>query len=251
MVKLILVLTITAFLSCACNNIADETQILHTQDTVDSIQEIAQSANIEKGEETMEEPLLTKEEFLQKVVEYKMSLGVTVADFQDIDVNDFIEQLNITESSFMWFIEGGLIFKTFFKRYIASLETRKIYAYQAQSMKVVESTDSEYAKFKNNYFSKLINEPVYKNDLELKLERYEMQGSEKKFEFLLGRTQYIYQYKDWQILDNPCLVTIPLGPEGMQYSTRLYLSKNSKYFVLFIGGPYEVEIVKAFCEIDD
>jgi len=201
----------------------------------------------------MNEPLLTKEEFLKKVSASEKILGASLKDFKDIDIDDFIKERNLTETSFSWYTTGRIKFKPTIELYIAKLKNRKIEAYLPQKLETANSTDEEYEKFKDEYFKSFKSMPNYICDYKFKFEDYEVKEGKETVRFMIGRTMYINQFLEqnaaWKLFENPCSFDYA-WEKGASQMLPLYLSKTGKFFIAFWYGPYTVQPVKTFCEIE-
>jgi len=238
---IILLSTVIVLLASACKGDVDNLNIPN-------------KTNNTQEEDAMEERLLTKEEFLKKVSDHEAELGVTVEDFKDIDVDDFIEKSRITNSAIEWCITGGGDLGRRLELYLANLVQEEIEVYRPKQLRIVESTEEEFEAFKATYFEAIggvtitvINAQMYKN-----IEEYAFQEEEKTRHFAIGRTADINQLKGegWEFFENPSHVSFPTGRETEVAGDNAYTSKNGKFFIIFYG-ICSLETVKAFCEIDD
>ena len=252
---------VIGFLLCGCSVTSEHKAESQTDeeesDMTKSSWQIRQEQNDQWYEENREF-LLTKEEFLRKVSENEDALGVTVADFDDIDVEDFIENRRLTEESFAMFITGGRIFKGAYDVYILNLPRRRAHAFLQPKLIIANSTDEEYEIFKERFIERIGFEvsPWTRRDTQI------VDGVSEGFEFInidgevdgftIGRTMYINQLEriGWQISEDPVWATIPSGG-GTAYGMPMFISKNGKYFLL--AGSYATAefLIRIFIELDD
>ena len=108
----------------------------------------------EQGENIMEEKLLTKEEFIQLIEEN--DVGVTIEDFNNVDIDDFIAHYHISMETFNKFISGDFILSGILEGYIELAphwqKEQQLAPYLVQELKYVDSTDEEYMDFISRYF---------------------------------------------------------------------------------------------------
>jgi hypothetical protein len=207
-------------------------------------------SNIDNGENEMGEKLLTKAEFLKKVSEYENALEVTVEEFKDIDVNDFIVVRQLSETSFNWYALEGLPFRIIFDSYISGTEQRKIDPYLPKELRTADSTSRDYKRFKDKYL-KSLGGAIKITGGSFSPERYWIEDGEKESNFEILRTKDIEDQiaHRWRFLEKPGKVKIPAG-DGYTLNT-FFISKNGKFFIVFYNGPFTEQTVKAFCDIDD
>jgi hypothetical protein len=211
----------------------------------------------DEGESAMNEPLLTSEEFLELVSKYEEILGVTVADFDDIDIEDFIEWNNLTEYVFYGFIEGGMIFTAFFNQHVSMLVTRAKDAYLPTELRIVDSTEEEFNQFKEQFFEIIGGEEGVRHHGTAfgLVGRYSFMEREEDEWFSIGRTMHFNQleeYHGWIFNERDAAgVCIPID-SGMLFGTQIYISKNGKFFISFDNfWPLSIETIQAFMEIED
>jgi len=208
--------------------------------------------------ETMNEPLLTKEEFLRLASENENLLGVIVSEFEDIDLDDMIQYLKMSKSMFRSFTTGGLIFEAIFESYVSGIERRKIQAHRATVRREVDSTDEEYEEFKNRFFEKIGGTTQIPSDYRVFARRHDFteefffQEGDRTLSFLIGRTMYFERLETlegWEFPESNFQVFMPV--DSAEFGATVYISKNGKYFTVFYKGIYSEETIKAFVEIDD
>lgn len=209
--------------------------------------------NTNQGDEFMNEPLLTKEEFLEKVRGNETVLGVTVEDFEEVDVDAFIASRSIRHSTFDYYVTGDGNLRLILANYISMIEDEKINAYRPQKLLTVESTDAEYEAFKKKYFENIggvIQVTEFFKGFDYG-EEFEMQNLDQKF--LIGRTMDLEKVNDnrWRFReDDFCIVMTGVGSGGGDtiLNFYLYFTKNGKFFIGFHYGPRTVQILEAFFE---
>jgi hypothetical protein len=208
-------------------------------------------SNIDNGVNEMGERLLTKAEFLKIVSENEGELGMTVADFDDVDINDFIKVKKFTETIIGYYTSGRINFIASFDSYVSGIEWRKIKTYQPQEMRIAESTDEDYERFLSKYIKKLGGGDSVVTPFILTSEIYIIQEGDYRAKFEIFRTQDIEQYEEgWVFSENPAGVVTILSQDGKE-GRYFYLSTNGKFFIVFYAGPHTEHTVKAFCEIND
>jgi len=214
------------------------------------------SAN-EEGE-IMDERLLTKEEFLKKVSENEKALGVTVEDFKDIDVDDFIEDMQITQIRFYQYVSGSQIFISSYETYLRYLPRRAIKKYQSTDLTVKDSTKEEFEIFAVHFIESLgyVVETVelFASDSARDLiKEYVYETDEDYYHFIIGRTYDIATLRNrhWRFTENPVHAQVPFG-DGSEYGAHMFLSENGKFFLIIIGvGELSEHFVKSFKETGD
>jgi len=200
------------------------------------------------GVNEMGEQLLTKNEFLQLVSEHEKILEVSVADFDDIDVEDFIIVQGFSEKRFLALVEyipGHL--KTYLKNYISWLKIRNIDDYRPTEIIIADSTEEEFEDFLDRYIEALGGDLVsltYSRPTQYVIDR-----DGERVEFDLYKTADIESLiaEGWEF-PAPGGFSMPHGDGrmGMKY----FLSKSGKFFIVYHGGLSD-EVVKIFCELDD
>jgi len=212
--------------------------------------------DLSNKEEIMEEPLLTKEEFLRRVSENEEALGVTIADFNDIDVDDFIEFRKLTETDLEAFIAGRRIFSAVFESYVSGIERRRVLKYAERELTVKDSTDEEFEEFKAVFFESIggvteatssQRESVVGNEF---IQWYSFQAGEATLVLIIGRTMDIEHLESngWVFSGNSLHVWMPFHiPAGNVF----FISRNGKFFVEFGNLNSSLEAVDAFMAIED
>jgi len=200
------------------------------------------------GVNEMGEQLLTKNEFLQLLSEHEEILEVSVADFDDVDVEDFIIVQGFSEKRFLAFVEympGN--FKTYLKNYISGLKIRNIDDYRPTEIIIADSTEEEFEDFLNRYIEALGGDLVsltYSRPTQYVIDR-----DGERVEFDLYRTADIESLiaRGWEF-PSPGYFNAPYGDGriGIWY----FLSKSGKFFIVYQRGISD-EVVKIFCELND
>jgi hypothetical protein len=260
--KKVSIILIIGFLLCGCSVTSENRAESQTDEEETDMSKPSWQITQEQNDQWYEENrafLLTKEEFLRKVLENEDALGVTVADFDDIDVDDFIENRKLTEESFTSFITGERIFKGAYNAYIENLPRRRVHALLQPKLRTANSTDEEYDIFKERFIERIgveVSPWTHRDRTQI------VDGVSEGFEFInvdgdvdgftIGRTMYINQLerRGWQISEDPVWATIPYG-DGTDYGMPMFISKNGKYFLL--AGSYATAefLIKTFIELDD
>jgi len=209
-------------------------------------------------DEIMTEQFLTKEEFMRLVSENEDSLGATVADFEDIDLDDMIQYLRISKSLFAHFVKGDIFFDALFTSYVSGIDHRRIQAHRAKIRREAYSTDEDYEEFKCIFFERIGGATQISNDRRAFARRRDFteefifQEGERSLNFLIGRTMYFERLEvleGWIFPEENFYVYIPVSPG--EFGSSVFISKNGKFFIIFYKGIYSEETVKAFVEIDD
>ena len=193
------------------------------------------------------EGLITEEELIEYIQTH--DVGLTVSDFDGVDIEDFIA---------FWGFKPGkldLLWEKSLETYLEALERQEREKYFAKSKISVDSTSEEYEKFIEIYLKKI--------DLEVKFS-----GKECGFDYFgiadeRERTIYISQTKGINEFDirkstnshsDLLEVILAVGPEGAGYREYFCYSKNNKYMMTIIPMPTNeqpFEYIKIFCELDD
>jgi len=202
--------------------------------------------------------LLTKEEFLKKVSENEKALGVTVEDFKDIDVDDFIEDLKISQQRFGQYVSGRLIFISSYNTYLRYLPRRALKKYQSTELTVIDSTKEEFEIFAVCFIENLgyvVETPESFASYSGRglIKEYEYETDEGYYQFLIGRTFDIetLRSRHWRFTENPVHALVPFG-DGSEYGAHMFLSENGKFFLIIIGvGELSEHMVKSFKETGD
>jgi hypothetical protein len=205
-----------------------------------------------EGEDDMSEPLLTREEFLRIVAENKVALGVTVSDFNDVDIDEFIEYLELTEVYlYERFIMGSGVFKKRYENFLLRLENRRFAAFQSQELIIADSTDEEYETFKAMFFERIpevTKEREYHSTGSDFFDSYTFETENGEVGgFTIGRTMHIDELRSegWRFQGNPAHAYRP--GDDLAPATIVYLSANGKFFLLCGRQLY---ILQAFCELE-
>ena len=215
-------------------------------------------------DEIMDEPLLTSEEFLELVAEHWMTLGVTLEDFDDIDIEDFIEWDYLTESVFFDFITGGSgIFIAVFDQYKGMLGEREIWAlweplYPAE-LRVAESTNEEFEQFAAQFIEKvnIDTEVMHLGDrFDDLVEIYSFSKEGQEFRFMIGQTMNLKKLENYGLVFSEIKahsLTVPTGGGEMVVGAVIFISKDNKFFLVYtdILWPYDFEVAQTFLDIDD
>jgi len=205
--------------------------------------------------------LLTEEEFLKLVSENEAFFGVTVAEFDDVDVLDFIEDSIIIWWSFdeRFFSSSGRL-KMVYESYVRNKPSRDLFALRSDKLILVDSTDEEFEEFIAKYLENLggVLSPIKRDGETATIEGLTV-GYIVDFEdgtgngIVIGRTMHINQIMQenrWKFTEDPVRVSIPTGVDT-DINPVIYFSKNGKFFLLLYGIPATVHPVQAFQAIDD
>ena len=198
----------------------------------------------------IEEELITKEAFIEYIQTH--DVGLSVEDFEGIDIEDFIAFWQFTPSDI-----GEYLWQESLEVYKRDLELKEKAKCLAITKISVESTDEEYKKFIKDFFI-----AIGKKDTDLSQSRqlgfycYDvMADGGGKVYIYITQTKYI---DELNISRNPnrrpelLEVFIPDGPDGAGTSGNLCYSKNKKYMMLVSPVDDELfEYAKIFCEIYD
>ena len=210
--------------------------------------------HIDNGVDEMGEQLLTKAEFLQKVSEHEEVLGVTVADFDDMDVNYFIIDLGLSESWFHdGYISGSLNFRAFFEDHIIGLPLRNIDSYRPTELRIVDSTDSEFEEFVAEYIRRLGDEANVTRHNTSMPAHYSFEDDIRRAEVTIFPTadiDYFIENQRWEFVVPPGYVRMP-GAGFSHLQRPIFISQNGKFFVIFYNGPFTESVVRTFIEIYD
>ena len=242
MKKLILIFMLLVSMLCACGNSLDANQDNSVEDPLPP-----ENADVEKpleGDMVMNERLITKDELFEYIQTHEV--GLTVDDFDGIDVDDFIKHFHFTPSNIEFLWEKTL------EGYLEDLELDERKSYFAKSIVSVESTEEEFQEFIKSFSRKIGKKIVFS-------------GTSDGFVFIdindtAQTTLYIAQTKDIYELNiffddrhTPDLLTVFIenGPDGAGTRGNLCYNKNQKYMLL--AYPYEdrsFEYVKVFCGLE-
>jgi hypothetical protein len=132
------------------------------------------------------------------------------------------------------------------KIYRFELKDRVFDSYKAKEVFHVYSSEEEYESFKNSFFDAAGVDKQFLGKNEYLIEIYYITVNNERIRMYIGQTQN---------LDKCELDTHPDGTlmirEGVNeefYSSPFCYSKNRKYFIFL---PNIMEVIEAFCEIDD
>ena len=259
--KKILIFVLSILLLAACNDSKVHEPERPLQDDPDITG--SQSATNGQGENTMEEILLTKEEFVQLMEEY--DVGVTIRDFEGIDIEDFIFKYRITEEYFDEFISMGPAkgaLRQLIEWYIEELPSwereKQLAPYLVRELKYVDSTEEEYKDFIDRYFSALQMDAeflrkeadvvdVYVVEVDNKLLLFKFCQTIKSKGLPISRGEFD-KNENYSIHER-------FTGETSCYE-NIHYSKSSKY-LMYLGGNAEcgfeeyLNQIKTFCELDD
>jgi hypothetical protein len=249
----------TLFVLCGCsaeqdyitkNGLHEEGVVMNTSSPL-TLRESRVKAFEESGE-----TLLSKRDFLRIVSENETFLGVKLADFNDIDVEDFIDECLISEVRlYEWYISGIMNFKPIYDAYILSLPSRRVAPYKPREVVTEYSTDEEYGLFKERLFGKIGAEVSPwtcirgRTMMEEGLtEKYSYENEKgETVSFALGRTIHIesLRLRGWEFHENRVVNVYILRNE---FFTPIFFNRDGKFFMLH----YEdcEHLVKTFVEMD-
>ena len=244
--RLFTILLIIALLFSACsgNNKGVDADN-HTEQNDTSMINSTLPENPGEETEAVNERLITKEELFEYI--QSNDVGLTIEDFEGIDVEDFLVFWQFTPSNI-----GNYLCKASLEMYLDDLGIKERTRYFAKEKISVESTDEEYENFIEKFF-KATNEEVVSAHYE-KATRFYRYKTDKAKDFLyIARTKDI---NDMNIINDPArnpeliVVLIPIGDAHLR--GNLCYSKNNK-FMLLSDPVYEwmYEYIKVFREIDD
>ena len=215
----------------------------------------------EQGENIMEEKLLTKDEFIQLIKEN--DVGVTIENFNGVDIDEFIAHYQISTQIFNKFITGDFILSGILEGFIELTphwqKEQQLAPYLVQELKYVESTYEEYMDFISRYF-KATGQPAAQIRIEdngVLLYGYEIEGSGY---FLYGFCQTSKSKKltiSRGEKDKDKNYTIKLYSGDESYYKNIYYSKSGKYLMYYDGnGEYSsyeeaLNVIRTFCEMED
>ena len=211
--------------------------------------------------ELIEEQLLTKEEFIQLIQEY--DVGVTIQDFNKVNLDEFIAHYYISKEVFNKFISGNYSLSRNLERYIENAPRRDrealLYSYLVQELEYVNSTDEKYLDFISRYFNAIGQDAnqIRTEDNGVLVYGYEIEGSGY---FLYGFCQTSKSKKlpiSTGEKDKDKNYTIKLYSGDESYYTNIYYSKSGKYLMYLDGnGKFEsyeaaLDVIRTFCEMED
>ena len=231
--------------------------------------------------------ILTSEEFLRIVSENEEALGLTVDDFADFDVDDFIVNNSITETRMGYFIDDSDYFLRHYKMYSRQILGEKINRYRPQELLSIDSTVEEFEIFKEKYFERIGSVQLTSETdsgqgfsgqrratIDGLTEGYTCENEEDGvFTFVIGQTKHIDQlnedywhwdfrgmyidqidedYWQWEFREMPIpvyYVYIYFG-DGTGVGADFFISNNGKFFAAFTSRLQSVYPVQTFCEMD-
>ena len=210
----------------------------------------------------MEEKLLTKDEFIQLIKEN--DVGVTIENFNGVDINDFIFKYNINKELFEEISEDvNFTLGYLLEMYIEDLpywqKEQQLAPYLVQELKYVESTYEEYMDFISRYFKAIGQsaEQIRTEDNGVLVYSYEIKNSGY---FLYGFCQTSKSKKlpiSRGEKDKDKNYTIKLYSGDESYYKNIYYSKSGKYLMYYDGNgkieSYEeaLNVIRTFCELED
>lgn len=207
--------------------------------------------------------LLSDDEFLRIVSENEDILGMTVADFDGIDIQDFLIDRFISWESLEHGIDrfiphmGGRSLRDSFESYLRNLSYRRVSAFLALELRTEESTDEEFELFKADFFERLGGEVSSHYDrfntvriLESASEEFIFDDGENPRLLTIGRTMYIERLKQengWKVSENPVFVTLSFG-DDTGWEEGMHISRCGKFFLLSVFDSEH--IVTTFLDVD-
>ena len=210
-------------------------------------------------ENTMEEILLTKDEFIRLIEEY--DVGVTIKDFEGVDVEEFIAYYFITKGVFDDFISGNAGLKQTLEDYINNTQRReedkqKI-PYLVRKLEYIDSTDEEYNQFIERYFEMLQMDAQFKGTDVSVIDVYKVAYNDEyqEIDFSFCQTSKSKELPILLVNNKNYMIDVFTGAETT-YFADIFYSKSAKY-LMYLGGnaKYDfdeyINIVKTFCEMDD
>ena len=209
----------------------------------------------------MEEKLLTKDEFIQLIKEN--DVGVTIENFNGVDIDEFIAHYQISTQIFNKFITGDFILSGILEGFIELTphwqKEQQLAPYLVQELKYVESTYEEYMDFISRYFKAIGQsaEQIRTEDNGVLVYSYEIKNSGY---FLYGFCQTSKSKKlpiSRGEKDKDKNYTIKLYSGDESYYKNIYYSKSGKYLMYYDGNgkieSYEeaLNVIRTFCELED
>jgi hypothetical protein len=213
-------------------------------------------------EHMRENHLVSVDDFIKTISENEELFGVTIANFDDIDIEDFIYERIISKITLESVLNGERNFKPTLELYISTLPSRRIEAIRSRELIITDSIDEEFELFKERYFESLGIDVLVPESYNFQkaVERaeglIEVYGYLDKNEhgyyyiFLIGRTMYIDQLreKEWEFSNNGRVR--PWEFCDMEPDLSFFLSKNSKFYIIFPSGEID-QMIQTFVEMDD
>jgi len=231
---MILLLTVSPCLGCKPQNTQEYPNINGSAET--------SSENIlpEEEKDMIYEPLLTKEDLLE-FVEMNDN-GLNKDDFADINIDDFIEHTRLSKSRL-----ATVNIKNRLDIYKSTLRGRAFDPYKAKEVFSVYSSDEEYELFKNTFINKIGTDMQYIGHTRENIEMFYIKIDAKRVRIHLGQTRNMDNYEVTATSDGSLCITERDSGDTHRNSPFCY-SKNKKYFMILQPS---LEIMEAFCEIDD
>jgi len=206
-----------------------------------------------KGEEDKEYELISKEKFIEYIE--NNDVDVTMEDFKDVDIEDFIATNHITEE---WVKRLNL--SVLLEHYLAVLESNKRPTYLAREIVSVDSTDEEFKEFKNRFIynvNGLVGDFEYAGSFDQYLTIYafdyiDEDREESRERLYIGQTKYLGEYVTSNY-DNPdwCYVIfLPMSSDGLVYEQSFSYNKDKKYFLVLNQYAVFDELIRTFTETE-
>ena len=184
--------------------------------------------------------LVTKDELLE-FIEIN-DIGLSKDDFADIDVNEFIDYAWLSKDNL-----GRVNIKNNLEIYKSTLRGRAFDPYKAKEVFSVCSSDEEYELFKNTFINKIGTDMQYIGHTRENIEMFYIKIDGKRVRIHLGKTRNMDNYEVTATSDGSLCITERDSGDTHRNSPFCY-SKNKKYFMILQPS---LEIMEAFCEIDD
>jgi len=255
MKKIILVILAIVLLS-ACKETIEPVEPIST-----NIPIATNNPNSNKeGESNVEKVLLTKEEFVQLLEKY--DLGVTIKDFDGLDIDDFILKYEVTQEFLDEVISDNSTISWFLGRYIEDMpeweQQKKINPYLVRALKYADSVDEEYEEFIDRYFKALQIEAefMYKDEDGVNIYMIRKNGERLFWGFCQTSKSEKLVLPDINLrLNETYKIELKDGTDEI-HSADIYYSKNNKYLMYLdgeIGSDFDeyLNLVKTFCELED
>jgi len=218
---------------------------------------------IVQGEEEMERILLTKEEFIKLIGEKEY--GVSLQDFDTVDICDFIFKYKITQEYMeeLILVDSSLTLTRLLEWYIEDMpnweKKKQMAPYLVRELKYVDSTDEEYEDFIDSYFKELQLNSGDMIIVEGDVLTYRFETSKGKwlsFNFCqTSKSKKLPISKGEKNDAENYTIRIPVD-KHMSYYRDIHYSKSGKY-LMFLDGNSEygfgerLNLIKTFCELED